>query len=79
MGSKNRKKSAFKLVRFYKRVSGCRHDFLHKTSLTLVKNHSVLVMENLFVKGLSMNKKQAKYWQDLAHGEFQRLIRYKTR
>ncbi|MHA2247706.1 MAG: RNA-guided endonuclease InsQ/TnpB family protein, partial [Candidatus Hodarchaeales archaeon] len=78
LGSKNRKKSAFKLSRFYKRVSDCRHDFLHKTSLTLAKNHSVLLVEDLHVKGLSMNKKQSKYWQDLAHGEFQRLLRYKT-
>jgi len=78
-GSKNRKKSALKLARFHKRVSDCRHDFLHKTSLTLAKNHSVLILEDLFIKGLMMNKKQSKYWQDLAHGEFQRLLNYKTR
>ncbi len=77
-GSKNRKKSARKLARFHKRVSDCRKDFLHKTSLALAKSHSVLAIENLFVKGLMMNKKQSKYWQDLAHGEFQRLLRYKT-
>ncbi|MHA2306292.1 MAG: RNA-guided endonuclease InsQ/TnpB family protein [Candidatus Hodarchaeales archaeon] len=77
-GSKNRQKSALKLARFYKRVADCRQDFLHKTSLSLAKNHSVLIVEDLHVKGLSMNKKQSKYWHDLAHGEFQRLIRYKT-
>ena len=77
-GSKNRKKSALKLARFHKRVSDCRQDFLHKTSSTLAKNHSVLIVEDLFVKGLLMNKKQSKYWQDLAHGEFQRLLGYKT-
>jgi putative transposase len=79
LGSQNRKKSAFKLSRFYKRVVDCHHDFLHKTSLTLAKNHSVLLVEDLPIKGLSMNKKHSKYWQDLAHGEFQRLLRYKTR
>ncbi|MFX0171573.1 MAG: RNA-guided endonuclease InsQ/TnpB family protein [Candidatus Hodarchaeota archaeon] len=79
MGSQNRKKSAFKLSRFYKRVSDYHHDFLHKTSLTLAKNHSVLIVEDLHIKGLSMNKKLAKYWQNLAHGEFQRFLRYKTR
>ncbi|MHA2305370.1 MAG: RNA-guided endonuclease InsQ/TnpB family protein [Candidatus Hodarchaeales archaeon] len=77
-GSKNRKKSARKFARFHKRVSDCRKDFLHKTSLALAKSHSVLAIEDLFVKGLMMNKKQSKYWQDLAHGEFQRLLRYKT-
>jgi len=78
-GSNNRKKSALNLARFHKRVSDCRHDFLHKTSSSLAKNHSVLIVEDLFVKGLSMNKKQSKYWHDLAHGEFHRLLRYKTR
>jgi putative transposase len=78
IGSKNRQKSAIKLARFYKRVTDCRQDFLHKVSLTLAKNHGVLVIEDLHVKGLMMNKKQSKYWQDLAHGEFQRLIAYKT-
>ncbi|MFX1283030.1 MAG: RNA-guided endonuclease InsQ/TnpB family protein [Promethearchaeota archaeon] len=77
-GSKNRQKSALKLARFYKRITDSRHDFLHKISLTLAKNHSVLIVEDLHVKGLSMNKKQSKYWQDLAHGEFQRLLQYKT-
>ena len=77
-GSNNRKKSVLKLARFHKRVSDCRHDFLHKTSLSLAKNHSVLIIEDLHVKGLSMNKNQSKYWHDLAHGEFQRLLQYKT-
>jgi putative transposase len=78
-GSKNRKKSAKKLARFHKRVADCRKDFLHKISLTLAKSHSVLIIEDLYVKGLIMNKNQSKYWQDLAHGEFQRLLTYKTR
>ena len=77
-GSKNRRKSALKLARFHRRVADSRHDFLHKTSSTLAKNHSVLIIEDLYVKGLSMNKKQSKYWQDLAHGEFQQFIQYKT-
>ncbi len=31
------------------------------------------------MKGLMMNKKLAKYWQDLAHGELQRLLKYKAK
>ncbi len=78
LGSKNRQKSTARLARFHQRVANSREDFLHKTSLTLAKSHSVLVIEDLHVKGLSMNKKQSKYWHDLAHGEFQRLLTYKT-
>ncbi|MFX0050198.1 MAG: RNA-guided endonuclease InsQ/TnpB family protein [Candidatus Hermodarchaeota archaeon] len=78
IGSKNRKKSALNLAKFHNRVANSRHDFLHKTSVSLAKNHSVVIVEDLHVKGLLMNKKQSKYWQDLAHGEFQRLLHYKT-
>jgi putative transposase len=38
----------------------------------------VLVVEDLYVKGLIKNKKQSRHWADLAHGEFQRLLTYKS-
>lgn len=44
--SNNRIKSAKKLARFHQRVANCRHDFLHKLSTTLAKNHSVIVVED---------------------------------
>ena len=76
-GSNNRRKSARKLARFHQRVANTRKDFQHKLSLTLVKNHGVLIVEDLFVKGLIQNKKHSRHWADLAHGEFQRLLKYK--
>jgi putative transposase len=79
LGSTNRKKSAKRLARFHQRVSNCRQDFLHKLSTTLAKSHSVIVVEDLHVKGLSMNKKQSKYWADLAHGLFRSMLSYKAR
>jgi putative transposase len=79
LGSNNRKESALKLAIFHAKVANVRKDFMHKLSTTLVKNHDVLVVEDLFLKGLMRNKKQSRYWYDLAHGEFRRLLTYKSK
>ncbi|MHA2055712.1 MAG: RNA-guided endonuclease InsQ/TnpB family protein, partial [Candidatus Hodarchaeales archaeon] len=55
-----------------------RLNFLHQTSTYLAKNHSLIVTEDLHVKGLMKNKKLSKYWADLSHGMFQRLLEYKA-
>ncbi len=55
-GSNNRKKSALKLARFHRRVINTRTDFHHKLSHILAKNHSVIVLEDLHIKGLIKNK-----------------------
>ncbi|MFX0206651.1 MAG: RNA-guided endonuclease InsQ/TnpB family protein [Candidatus Hodarchaeota archaeon] len=77
-GSNNKRKSALRLARFYRRITNQRHNFLHQTSTYLAKNHSVIVTEDLHIKGLMQNKKQSKYWTDLSHGTFQRLLTYKA-
>lgn len=38
----------------------------------------MIVVEDLHVKGLSMNKKLSRYWFDLAHGMFRNMLAYKT-
>ncbi|MHA2247337.1 MAG: RNA-guided endonuclease InsQ/TnpB family protein, partial [Candidatus Hodarchaeales archaeon] len=50
-GSNNKRKSALRLTRFYRRITNQRHNFLHQTSTYLAKNHSVIVTEDLHVKG----------------------------
>ncbi|MFX0206118.1 MAG: RNA-guided endonuclease InsQ/TnpB family protein [Candidatus Hodarchaeota archaeon] len=79
IGSKNRKKAAEKLARFHRKVKNTRHDFLHKLSTYLAKNHSIIIIEDLWLQGLIQNKKLSKYWVDLAHGEFQRMLDYKAK
>ncbi|MFX0182483.1 MAG: RNA-guided endonuclease InsQ/TnpB family protein [Candidatus Hodarchaeota archaeon] len=77
-GSNNRWKATLRLARFYRKTTNQRSDFLHKTSTYLTKNHGLIVTEDLFVKGLIQNKKLSKYWADLAHGVFQRMLAYKA-
>ena len=79
LGSNNRRKSARKLAIFHAKVANTRNDFQHKLSTTLVKNHDVLVIEDLYVKGLMRNKKQSRHWADLAHGNFRRMLKYKSK
>ncbi len=76
--SNNKRKSALRLAQFYRRITNQRHNFLHQTSTYLAKNHSVIVTEDLHVKGLMQNKKLSKYWADLSHGMFQRFLAYKA-
>jgi putative transposase len=76
--SNNKRKSALRLARFYRRVTNQRQNFLHQSSTYLAKNHSVIVTEDLHIKGLIQNKKQSKYWADLSHGTFQRFLTYKA-
>jgi putative transposase len=76
-GSNNRKRSAMKLARFHRKVANTRNDFHHKFSTCLVKSHDVIVIEDLYIKGLIKNKKLSRYWADHAHGELQRMLTYK--
>jgi putative transposase len=77
-GSNNKRKSALLLAQFYRRITNQRYNFLHQTSTYLAKNHSVIVTEDLHVKGLMQNKKLSKFWVDLSHGLFQRFLAYKA-
>ncbi|MFX0117061.1 MAG: RNA-guided endonuclease InsQ/TnpB family protein [Candidatus Hodarchaeota archaeon] len=77
-GSKNRRKAVRRLARFHQRVSACRADHHHKLSAYVTQNHGVVVTEDLYIAGLAKNKRQAKSWADVAHGEFRRQLGYKS-
>jgi putative transposase len=77
-GSKNRQKAVQRLARFHQRLSACRADHHHKLSAYVTQNHGVIVTEELYIAGLSRNKRQAKRWADVAHGEFRRQLIYKS-
>jgi putative transposase len=51
-GSKNRKKSALKLARQHRKIRNTRKDFLHKFSTNLAKTKSVIIVEDLDIKGM---------------------------
>jgi putative transposase len=77
-GSKNRKKSALRLACLYRRIRNQRRDFLHKLSSELTKTKSVIVMENLSVKGMVRNKYLSKAISDVGWGKFKEMLEYKS-
>ena len=77
-GSKNRKKSALKLARFHRKIGNIRRDFLHKVSTKLAKTKSVIVIEDLDVKGM-IQKGLSRPISDASWGTFARMLEYKTK
>jgi putative transposase len=77
-GSANRAKARAKVARAHRKVRASRADFLHRTSARLVRDHDVIVIEDLAVKNMIRNRPLAKAISDCGWGEFRRQIAYKA-
>lgn len=78
-GSKNRRKAINKLARLHCRIGNVRHDFLHRMTTDLAKNHGVIVIEDLKVKNMIRNPHLARHITDMGWGESHRMLEYKTK
>lgn len=77
--SRNRAKTRHRLQRLHGRVANIRRDVLHKTTTWLAKTKSVIVLEDLHIKGMQKHPHLAQAVSDTSLGEFRRPLEYKTR
>jgi putative transposase len=84
LGSRNRAKTRAKIARLHYRISCLRQEAIHQATSAIVartkpdtQRPSVVVIENLNVKGMMQNGKLARSIADVGMGEFGRQIRYK--
>ena len=77
-GSANRRKAAAKVARAHRKVRAARADFLHRTSTRLVRDHDVIVIEDLNVRGLVRNRPLAQAISDTGWGTFRAMLAYKA-
>ncbi|MBN6051729.1 transposase, partial [Nonomuraea sp. RK-328] len=77
-GSSNHRKARAKVARAHRKVRASRTDFLHKTSTRLVRDHDVIVIEDLAVADMVRNRRLAKAISDSSWGAFRRMLEYKA-
>jgi putative transposase len=77
-GSRNRERAKQRCARLHYKVSCQRNDFLHKLSSELARTKSVIVLEDLHVKGMQRNRHLALSVSDAGMGELRRQLAYKS-
>jgi putative transposase len=76
-GSANRRKAAAKVARAHRKVRHARADFLHRASTRLIRQHDVIMIEDLAVANMVRNRHLARAIADCGWGEFRRQLAYK--
>ena len=77
-GSANRAKAKAKVARAHRKVRAARADFLHKASTRLVREHDVIVVEDLAVRNLVRSHSLARAISDCGWGTFRQMTEYKA-
>ena len=75
---RNYQKQKKRVACIYEKIRRCRLDFEHKLSTELIKNHDVICMEDLDIKGMLADKRMSRQISDVSWSEFTSMLEYKA-
>lgn len=76
-GSNNQKKFIVKIGRLHTKIKNIRKDFHHKLSTHIAKNHGVVAVEDLNIKGMVLNRCLSRAISDAGWRGFVNYLEYK--
>lgn len=77
-GSKNYEKARIKLARMEEHIANCRKDWIEKESLRLVKEYTLIGVEDLSIQRMMKGSRNAKNYQDITWSNFVNKLEWKS-
>jgi putative transposase len=75
---KNYQKQRIKVAKVHEKIKNQREDFSNKLSTEIIKNHDIICIEDLDIKGMLKEKQLSKHIADASWGSFINKLSYKA-